>query len=288
LITVRQIRYMGRIFSSKSLIVWVITLSAVFGAFAQTSQRARSATLRAAMERGYLGVGFIELTEDRVKALGLKNDNGVEVTSVGENSAAAKAGLKVHDVILEVNGKAIEDAGQFIRSISESPAGTKVGMTIWRSGVKHTVTATLDSRPENPFLLPPDAVMPPMPPMPPSGLWDGNAPLSSLSGSGALVGFEGETLSPQLAEYFGVKDGVLVRTVGPRTPAERAGLKAGDVVTKVNGTPVASPREILGLVRAKNAKVVSFTVVRNKKEISLSVEISLLRPSVSDNDVVDN
>jgi serine protease Do len=212
----------------------------------------------------------------------------VEVTSVGENSAAAKAGLKVHDVILEVNGKAVEDAGQFIRTISESPAGTKVNFTVWRSGARHTLTATLDSRLENPFLLPPDAAMPPMPPMPSSGLWDGNAPFSSLTGSGALVGFEGETLSPQLAEYFGVKDGVLVRTVGPKTPAERAGLKAGDIVTKVNGTPVASPREILGLVRAHGAKIVSFTVVRNKKEISLNVEISMVRPSGFDGGVIDN
>ena len=110
--------------------------------------------------------------------------------------------------------------------------------------------------------------------MPPGGFWDGNSPISSLSGSGALVGFEGQSLSPQLAEYFGVKDGVLVWTVGPNTPAQRAGLKAGDIVTKVNGTPVTSPREISGLVRAKGAKMFSFTVIRNKKEISLNVEIS--------------
>jgi S1-C subfamily serine protease len=124
-----------------------------------------------------------------------------------------------------------------------------------------------------------------MPVMPPGGFWDGNAPLSSLTGSGALIGIEGENLSPQLAEYFGVKDGVLVRTVGPKTPAERAGLKAGDIVTKVNGTPVTSPREILGLVRAKGAKMFSFTVVRNKKEISLNVEISEVRLPVIINDV---
>ncbi|HWE49320.1 MAG TPA: PDZ domain-containing protein [Bryobacteraceae bacterium] len=264
-------------FRNKILIAMLAVFPLVSAGYAQAPQRARSATLRAAMERGYLGVGFIELTEDRVKALGLKNDNGVEVTSVGEKSPAAKSGLKIHDVILEVNGQTIEDADQFIRSIGISPAGSKVNLTIWREGAKRNVSATLESRPENPFLLLPDSTMPPMPPMPQSGPWDGSPPFSSLTGSGALVGFEGETLSPQLAAYFGVKDGVLVRTVGPKTPAERAGLKAGDVVTKVNGTPVASPREILGLVRARGAKLFSFTVVRNKKEISLNVEIAELR-----------
>jgi S1-C subfamily serine protease len=88
------------------------------------------------------------------------------------------------------------------------------------------------------------------------------------------VGFEGEPLSPQLADFFGVRQGVLVRTVDARTPAEKAGLKAGDVVTRVNGTPVTSPREITGLVRMSRGKTTSFTVVRNKKEITLDIEVS--------------
>ena len=72
-----------------------------------------------------------------------------------------------------------------------------------------------------------------------------------------------------------MKDGVLVRMVGPHTPAERAGLRAGDVVTKVNGTMVTSPREITGLVQSSRRKAISFTVVRNKKEIALNVEIAM-------------
>ena len=262
---------------------FALALTGVAG-YSQTS--ARSATLRRVVtERGYLGVGIIELTDDRVKALGLKNDNGVEVTHVEENSPAAKAGLKVHDVIVEIGGKPVEDLEQFLQAIGEAP-GAKIGLTVWRSGAKHTLTATLDTRQDSPFFLFPDSPMPPMPPMPPSGNWDGNAPLSSLTGSGAQVGFEGEPLSPQLADFFGVKDGVLVRTVGPKTPAERAGLKAGDVVTKVNGTPVSSPREIAALVRTNRSKLASFTVVRGKKEMALRVEISELRLPWADSDVL--
>jgi S1-C subfamily serine protease len=63
--------------------------------------------------------------------------------------------------------------------------------------------------------------------------------------------------------------------VNADTPASRAGLKAGDIVTRVNGTPVTSPREISGLVRVSGKKEISFTVVRNKKEMALKVEIAL-------------
>ena len=246
--------------------------------FAQsTGPRARTIIVRRG--GGYLGIGVVELTDDRAKALNLKDSRGVEVKRVEENSAAAKAGLREDDVILEINGKAVDDVDQFIRSIGEMQPGAKVDMTVWRNGARQTLTATLDSRPRNQFALfgpngeivqmppMPPMVRMPLPPMPPD-----MDPWSILPGS-ARVGFEGEALSPQLAEYFGVKQGVLVRTVDPNTAAQKAGLKAGDVVVKVNGTPVTSPREIIGLVRTSRKKSVSFDIVRDKKNVSLDVEV---------------
>src|SRR6202140_5854295 len=112
-----------------------IAIPGLAPAFAQTpgQQRARSATARGIASRGYLGVGVVELTDDRVKALNLKDDQGLEVKRVDENSPAAKAGLKENDVILEVNGKTIEGIEQFQRSIGETAPGTKVALTIWRN-----------------------------------------------------------------------------------------------------------------------------------------------------------
>src|ERR1019366_4776589 len=109
----------------------------------------------------------------------------------------------------------------------------------------------------------PDMPEPPMPPMPPVPFNDGNNPFPAMPGTSPMVGFMGEELNGQLAEYFGVKEGVLVHSVNPNTPASRAGLKAGDVVVKVNGTPVMSSREITGLVHASRKKTITFTVVRN-------------------------
>jgi serine protease Do len=259
-------------------------------AFAQTTQQqAHSATLRRIAARGYLGVGVEELTDDRVKALKLKDDRGLEVKRIDENSPAAKAGLKENDVILEVNGKGVEGNAQFRNLIGETPPGTKISLTIWRNGAKQTVSATLDSRPENFFVFGgpdfPDGALPPMPPMP-AVPFNGGNPFPTIPADSPIVGFLGEALSPQLAEFFGVKQGVLVHSVNPKTPAERAGLKAGDVVVKVNGTPVTTPREITGLVRSSRRKVISFTVVRDKKEISLNVEIAEDRSAPAERDAL--
>jgi serine protease Do len=250
---------------------------AVMPGLAQTRapQRGHSANARGIINPGYLGVGVADLTDDRVKALHLKDDQGVEIGLIRENSPAVKAGLKEHDVILEVNGKPVESIEQFQNSIGDMAPGTKVNLTVWRNNAKQTITATLESRPADfyPFIGPEplDPTAPPMPPVPPFSV----GPFPVMPTNAPTVGFEGEQLTPQLAEYFGVREGILVRTVYPRTPAERSGLKAGDVVIKVNGTPVMLPREITGIVgmAARNRKPISFTVVRNKKEITVNIDM---------------
>ncbi len=244
--------------------------------FAQTRapQPSRSTTFRRAATRGYLGVGVVALTDDRVKALGLKDDHGVEVKRVEEGTAADKAGFKEGDVILEVNGKPFDNVERFIRAIAEQQPGANVDLTVWRNNARQTLTAKLDERSGRQFFtFGPNGALPPMPPMPvlPPNVQD---QLNGLRGNSARVGFEGETLTGQLADFFGVKEGVLVRSVTAGTPAEKAGLRAGDVVMKVNGTPVSSPREISGLVRTGRQKTSSFTVVRNRKEIQVVVEIA--------------
>lgn len=258
-------------------LIFLSLAMAVLPATAQTStpQRARSTELRRPANRGYLGVGVVELTDERVQALKLKDDQGVEVKRVEDNSPAARAGLKNNDVILEVNGKSIDGLETFLSMIGETQPGTKIHLTIWREGAKKTLAATLDSRPDNLFYFSgPEPLNPPAPPMPPAPFGNG---FPGLPADSPKVGFEGEPVYGQLADFFGVKQGVLVRSVNPDTPASHAGLKAGDVVTKVNGTPVTNPREITGLVRTGGKKEISFTVVRGKKEMTLKVEVAQIQ-----------
>ena len=128
----------------------------------------RSATTRVMLRRGYLGVGVVDIAPDRVKALNLKDDSGVEVKRVDENSPASKAGIRENDVILELNRQKMEDVAQFVRSISETSPGTKIDMAVWRNGAKQNLTATLEARSAPMAPWDPDLPLPPMPPMPPT------------------------------------------------------------------------------------------------------------------------
>lgn len=247
----------------KTGLLAIILAALAIVAFAQSStvQRAHSANLHMSAEPGYLGVGFQELNAERIKALSLKEAAGVEVTSVTEGAPAAKAGVRVHDVILEVSGQKIASGQDFVEAVGGKLPGTKITLIIWRNGSRQNIAATLGHQfqpqiPQGSFV-----------PMTPEDL-------QALFGDAPRVGFEGEPLTAQLAEYFGVSQGggVLVRSVAEKTPADRAGLKAGDVVTKVNGIPVSRPGEITGIVR--QSKKVIFTVIRGKKEITLNVEIA--------------
>jgi serine protease Do len=254
-------------FWKKAGLVLIVLAALAIAGYGQSTakQHAHSANMQVPMSAGYLGVGVQEINADRAKALNLKETSGVEVTSVTENAPAAKAGIRVHDVILEVSGQKIENGPAFVDSIGGKMAGTKVTLTVWRNGATQNFEAVLGSRPANGGAMTAPAIPPAMSPEDLRAMIAGEAP---------RVGFEGEPLTAQLAEFFGVSqgEGVLVRTVVAKTPAEKAGLKAGDVVIKVNGMPVASPREISGIVR--QSKKVVFTVVRNKKEMTLNVEMA--------------
>lgn len=251
-----------------------LTLAAVLAGtrgWSQTPQRGRSATTRMMMRHGYLGVGFADVTPERARALNRKEDGGVEVKRVDENSPASKAGVRENDVIVEVNRVKIEDVDQFVRTISETAPGTKIELIVWRNSARQTLTATLEPRTVPMESFDPDFPAPPMPPAPPVG--PGDIPFFVVTAP--IVGFEGETLTSQLAEFFGVKGGgVLVRTVVAGTPAAKAGLKAGDVVTKVNAVTVTSTREIQGLVRMSRRKNIPFAVVRDKKDMTVDVEMA--------------
>lgn len=261
-------------FWKKAGLMCIVLAALAIVAWAQTSgqqqQRAHSTNLQVAMPASYLGVDTLQLNAERAKALNLKDAAGLEVTRVADDSPAARAGIHVHDVILEIGGQKVDDLDDLRVSIGGKAPGTKIVLTVARNGARQSIAATLEARPTAMlFGLPQQGVLIPAIPMSPEDLQ------AMIAGDAPRVGFEGESLTPQLAEFFGVREGegVLVRAVVEKTAADKAGLKAGDVVTKVNGMPVASPREISGIVR-QSKKTVVFTVVRNKKEITLNVEIA--------------
>lgn len=232
--------------------------------------KARSAS-SFSQSRGYLGIGVIDVTDERARALGLKEPQGVEVTSVIEDSPASKAGIKRGDVILEFNGQRVEGGAQFVRMVQETPDGRKAALQVWRNGTNQSITATIGSSQDRPFVFTlPSGPFPPIPPAPPM---IPDMPHDMFSWRSITLGVETEGLNAQLAEFFGVKEGVLVRAVTKGSAADTAGLKAGDVITKIDGQAVSSPHSIASFLR-KSGQNVSLTVVRNHKEITLNVKLT--------------
>jgi C-terminal processing protease CtpA/Prc len=222
----------------------------------------------------YLGVDIADITTDRLGALKLKEEQGVEVTMVDQDAPAGKAGIKEHDVILTMNGTAIESKTQLQRMIHETPPGRVVTLGLSRDGQAMTIKVQLADR-RNEFALKGMK----------DGDWDKNfhieiPPISlpdidvpnmgvvyvhSSMRSGLMV----ENLTPQLGEFFGAKNGngVLVRSVEKGSRAEKAGLHAGDVIIRV------------GVIRDKKEQTLTLTVPERKDSGEINEE-SLEEPEL--------
>jgi serine protease Do len=227
---------------------------------------------------GWLGVEIREVTPDNVKELKLSAERGVLLSEIVPDSPAAKAGLKANDVVTEVNGQRVEGMAQFRRMIREIPAGRAVQLTVWRDGKSQTVSVTLGKAeerhqawarafPSREFVF----RMPDMLEVPHIEWHDG-----AIFVSRPRLGIDAEDLHGQLGSYFGAPDGegVLVRSVNTGSPAEKAGLKAGDVIVKLDGDRIRTVGDLREkLAEKREKKAVSLGVLRNRSEISLNVEV---------------
>ncbi len=235
----------------------------------------------------WLGVETHEVTADKAKELKLSAERGVVLGKIVPDSPAAKAGLKENDVVTEINGQRVEGAAQFRRMIREIPAGRSIQLTVWREGRSQTVSATLGKSEERrrsmKMVAPtPGAFAFRMPEIPdvPSMEWNGNM---VFGGGQPRLGIDAEDLSGQLGTFFGAPEGegILVRDVNSGSAAEKSGVKAGDVITSLNGErirTVGELREKLSAKRDDKDRTVKLGVLRNKSEISLTVELPAAAP----------
>lgn len=225
----------------------------------------------------YLGVDIADVTAERLSALKLKEEKGVEVTMVDQDAPAGKAGIKEHDVILTMNGTAIESGAQLRRMIHETPAGRLVTLGLSRDGQPMTVKVQLgDKRKEYSFVGPKvkdfHVDIPEIHVMPDIDIPSINmVVVTSSARSGLMV----ENITPQLGEFFGVKNGngVLVRSVEKGSRAEKAGFRAGDVIVKVNDQPVHDTSDFTHAVKSRTGNTVNVSVVRDKKEQNLNLAL---------------
>ncbi len=222
----------------------------------------------------FLGVDIADVSAERLSELKLKEEHGAEVMMVDQDAPAGKAGVHEHDVILSLNGTAIESAAQLRRMIKETPPGRVITLGISRDGQPLTIKVQLADRRKSMAWEPKMPDMPKMPEMP--TMPDFDLPVSVVVvHSSARSGLMVENITAQLGDFFGVKDGkgVLVRSVEKGSRGEKAGFRAGDVVVKVNNQPVHDTSDFTHALRSSSGGSAAVTVMRERKEQNLTLPL---------------
>jgi predicted metalloprotease with PDZ domain len=232
--------------------------------------------------QGYLGVDLADVDPEKAQALKLKEVRGAVILLIDHDAPAGQIGLKVNDVVLQLNGQNVESSEQLRRLLREIPAGRKVSLEISREGNIQTLAVQLADR----------RVME-------HEVWNkigsggdlfastpameilaegGNAPVQSsfhmpFFGSSLNVGALVEPLTSQMAEYLGVSSGLMVKQVARKSEAAVAGLKAFDVIVKVGPASIRSLADWERALHAYQGKPVQVTILREKKQQTLTLQV---------------
>ena len=171
--------------------------------------------------RGYLGIYGQDITPDMAQLLNIKNSQGVIVASVEKGSPADKAGLKSHDVLLEMNGEKIESYDSFRNAVAVLKPGSNLRLSVLRNGDIRDINITLGTRPTEVAQ---------------------NNQNNNQNTTQGLMGIQVQNVTKELSEQFGyiIGEGVVITSVTPGSPAANAGLQPGDLIESVNRNVVTS------------------------------------------------
>ena len=236
---------------------------------------------------GFLGVYAENISRENMGRYHMNQVRGVGVTQVVKDSPAEKAGLRKDDVILRIDGENITSVRKLNRIVSELAPDQSVRISVSRGGSEQEVTATIGKRSNSSFAgdLLRDG--------PRVWKWEGTEPrewkfesplrdrlldnndgdLTFILGNSRRIGVSTMELTKQLADYFGITGGkgVLVTSVTDNGPAATAGVRAGDVITAVDGEAIDSPGDITRVINRKKEGDVTLTVIRNKSQQTIRV-----------------
>jgi S1-C subfamily serine protease len=231
--------------------------------------------------QGYLGVDLADVDQEKAQALKLKEVRGAVITLIDHDAPAGKIGLKVNDVVLQLNGQTVEGAEQLRRMLREIPAGRKVSLEISRDGNVQTLAVELANRKVMEHevwnnigtggdLFAPGQEM--------SFMAEGDSSLPGgfhmpFFGSSLNVGALVEPLTSQMAEYLGVTNGLMVKQVVHHSEAAVAGMKAFDVILKVGPESINTLADWQRALHTSLGKPVQVTIQREKKQQTLTLKV---------------
>lgn len=208
------------------------------------------------VKRGWLGVTIQDVDENTAKALGLSEAKGALVASVREGDPADKAGIKVGDVIVSVNGSPIDDARDITITIGKMSPGQKIDLKVWRKGEIRNFEVKLGKRGEQ------------------LAQTQGQ---EKMTNSG-LLGMELKSVNQREAEALGLPAvrGLLVTEVKSGSPAESADMRRGDVIWKANGHPVNSISEFRRILSkaTKEKGVVLLLIKRHGQNLFRTIPLN--------------
>jgi len=238
---------------------------------------------------GFLGVYAENISRDNMGNYHMNQVRGVGVTRIVKDSPAEKAGLRKDDVILRVDGENISSVRKLNRIVSELAPDQSVKITVSRGGSEQEITATIGKRRNNFFAggdlfkgqprvwkwedNQPKEWKFEGPLFNRGDLLDNNGDLAFMLSNSRRIGVSTMQLTKQLADYFGITGGkgVLVTAVTDDGPAAKAGVRAGDVITAVDGEVIDSPGDISRAINRKKEGDITLTVIRNKSQQTIRV-----------------
>jgi PDZ domain-containing secreted protein len=238
----------------------------------------------------FLGIYAENISRENMGRYHMSQVRGVGVTQVIKDSPAEKAGLRKDDVILRIDGENVSSVRKLNRLVSELAPDQSVKVSFSRGGAEQEVTATVAKRSNQSFagdFIPgaPRAWKFEGPDMK-SFKWEGpligrgdlfdnnkDGDMWFSLGNSRRIGVSTMELTKQLADYFGITSGkgVLVTSVTDDGPAAKAGVRAGDVITAIEGEAVDSPGDISRVINRKKEGDVTLTIIRNKSQQTIRV-----------------
>ncbi len=209
------------------------------------------------VSRGQLGVTVQYITADLAASLGLKKVEGVLVSGVRPGSAADKAGIKTGDVILDLNGKAINDVNSLRNSVAAAGAGADVTLTILRNGSQQQVKVKLNE-------------------------FNAEQAAANSGGGGndqtpaGRLGVELTPVTPEIAQQLGIPrgtQGLAVASVDPGGAAAQAGIQQGDVILQINRQPVRSGNDVRSALDKSGNRPALLQIMRGGQTLFLAVPL---------------
>ena len=245
----------------------------------------------------FLGVHAEDINKENMARYGMREARGVGITEVVKDSPAEKAGLRKDDVILRFEGDSVTSVRKLTRLVSEVAPDQTVKLNLSRGGGEQEVAVTIGKRSDSmnamgnfdfkdleklkglDKLQGLDRLKELEKTMPPGAKvwkWEGEPGKDGMIfafGNHRRIGVSTTQLTKQLADYFGVPDGkgVLVTSVMDDSPAAKAGLKAGDVITAIDGEKIEGAGDLAQGINKKKDGEVTLTVIRNKSQRTINV-----------------